>query len=129
MDVPIQPSIEFFEGVKEELSDVRLRRDRATGKRNILMIFETLKSLEKFRSYTSRFAKGILLTDEEGKISLEPSSIQFIYGGEEGEELRRVECKVEVERDDHWERLMRFMHRYADANGMAYQDKNSDQTE
>jgi photosystem II Psb28-2 protein len=120
----IVPSIEFFEGVTEELSDVRLRRDRATGKRNILMIFENLKSLEKFRSYTSRFTKGLLLTDEEGKISLEPASIQFVYGGEEGEDLRRVECKVEVDRDDHWERLMRFMHRYADANGMAYQDSD-----
>ena len=27
----ITPSIEFFAGIPEELSDVRLRRDRSTG--------------------------------------------------------------------------------------------------
>ncbi|MFM7909650.1 MAG: photosystem II reaction center protein Psb28, partial [Microcystis sp.] len=25
--------------------------------------------------------------------------------------------------DEHWERFMRFMNRYAAANGMGYQDK------
>ncbi|MGF1676496.1 MAG: photosystem II reaction center protein Psb28, partial [Rivularia sp. (in: cyanobacteria)] len=31
-------------------------------------------------------------------------------------------CQFEIEQDDHWDRFMRFMHRYADANGMAYED-------
>ncbi|HEY9661864.1 MAG TPA: photosystem II reaction center protein Psb28, partial [Allocoleopsis sp.] len=38
------PSIEFFEGVPEELSDVSLRRNRSTGVRTVLMTFVTLKS-------------------------------------------------------------------------------------
>lgn len=60
------------------------------------------------------------LTDEEGEIRVEPTSVKFIFGGPEGDDLQRMECEFEIEREDHWERVMRFMHRYAEANGMAY---------
>lgn len=119
MSVPI-PSIQFFEGVSETLSDVSLRRNRTSGIRSVLLVFQELKSLERFRSYTKRFTNSIRLTDEEGEINVEPSSVQFIFGGPEGDDLKRVECKFEIDREDHWERFMRFMHRYAEANGMVY---------
>lgn len=114
------PSIEFFEGVPEALSDVSLRRNRSTGVRTVLMTFVTLKSIERFRSYTNRFAKALLLTDSEGKISIEPSSVKFMFGGPEGDDLQRVECTFEINQEDHWQRFIRFMNRYAEANGMAY---------
>ncbi len=116
----IIPCIEFFEGIPEELADVSLRLNRSTGIRSVLLVFRALRSIERFRSYTNRFAKALLLTDEEGKISIEPAAIKFIFGGPEGDELERVECRLEIDREDHWERFMRFMHRYAEANGMAY---------
>ena len=116
----VMPSIQFFEGISEELSDVSLRRNRSTGARSILLIFKSLRSIERFRSYTNRFAKALLLTDDEGQISIEPASVKFIFGGPEGDDLQQVECRLEIDRDDHWERFMRFMHRYAEANGMAY---------
>lgn len=121
------PSIEFYEGIFEELSDVSLRRDRSTGVRTVLLTFRVLKSIERFRSYTNRFARALLLTDAEGKISIEPASIQFVFGGPEGDDLQRVECKLEVDRDEHWERLMRFLHCYAEANGMVYGEPQSKQ--
>jgi photosystem II Psb28-2 protein len=114
------PSIQFFEGISEELSDVSLRRHQATGIRTVLMTFEKLKSIERFRSYTKRFANAMCLIDEEGEISVEPESVKFFFSGPEGDELERVECRFEIDRDDHWNRFMRFMHRYAEANGMAY---------
>ena len=120
------PTIEFFEGIFEELSDVSLRRDRATGVRTVLLTFRVLKAIERFRSYTSRFANALLLTDVEGKISIEPASMQFIFGGPEGDDLQRVECKLEIDREEHWERFMRFMHRYAEANGMVYGETSSE---
>jgi photosystem II Psb28-2 protein len=116
----ITPSIEFFEGISEELGDVSLRRNRATGAYSVLLTFTALRAIERFRSYTNRFAKALLLTDAEGKISIEPSSVKFIFGGPEGDELERVECRLEIDQEDHWERFMRFMHRYAEANGMTY---------
>lgn len=114
------PSIEFFEGLPEDLSNVSLRRNRATGMRIVLFSFNRLQAIDRFNSYTKRFANALKLTDSEGAISIEPSSVQFIFGGNEGDELKRVECKLEIDREDHWERLMRFMQRYAEANGMEY---------
>lgn len=119
MSTPL-PSIQFFEGLSEELSDVSLRRNRTTGGRTALLTFRTLKSIERFQSFTRRFASAMRLTDEEGEISIEPAAMRFVFGGPEGDELQRVECKLEIDRDDHWERFMRFMRRYAEANGMAY---------
>lgn len=116
------PSIQFFEGIYEELSNVSLRRNRNTGVRSVLMTFNTLKALERFNSFTKRSSNSMLLTDEEGVITVEPSSVQFVFGGAEGDELQRVECKFEIEREDHWERFMRFMERYAQVNDMAYSE-------
>lgn len=114
------PSIQFFEGISENLSNVSLRRSKSSGVLSVLMTFESLKALEKFNSFTKRSLNSLLLTDEEGAISVTPSSVQFLFGGPEGDNLQRVECKFEVEQEDHWERFMRFMHRYADANNLAY---------
>ncbi len=116
------PSIQFFEGISEELSNVSLRRNRNSGVRTVLMTFNTIKALEKFNSFTKRFSNSMLLTDEEGSISVEPSSVQFLFGGPEGDQLNRMECQFEIEQEDHWERFMRFMNRYADANGMGYSE-------
>ncbi len=46
--------------------------------------------------------------------------VQFVFGGAEGDELQRVECKFEIEQDEYWNRFMQFMHCYAQANSMAY---------
>ena len=119
MTSPI-PSIQFFDGIAESLDDVSLRRNRATGARSVVMIFRELKSIERFNSFRNRFSNGLKLTDAEGEISVEPSSVKFIFGGPEGDEFERLECKFDIEQDDHWERFMRFMNRYAEANGMAY---------
>jgi photosystem II Psb28-2 protein len=114
------PSIQFFEGISEELSNVSLRRSKSSGIRSVLMTFNSLKALEKFNSFTKRSLNSLLLTDEEGAISVTPSSVQFLFSGPEGDDLQRVECKFEIEPEEHWERFMRFMHRYAENNGMAY---------
>jgi len=121
------PTIEFFEGVPEELSDVRLRREKRTGLRNVLMTFDRLNALDGFQSFTKEFNKSLRFTDSEGVLTVEPDSLKFVFGGDEGDELRGVQCTFAIARDDHWERFMRFMHRYADANGMAYADKEPQQ--
>ena len=117
-----QPSIEFFVGIPEELSNVSLRRNKSTGNRTVLMTFDKIKALEKFQSFTARSDNNMRLIDSEGEISVTPSKIEFVFGGDDGDELRRVDCAFEVELEEHWERFMRFMHRYAEANGMAYSE-------
>lgn len=117
------PSIEFFVGLAENLDNVSLRRQKDTGVRTVLMTFKTLKAIEKFKSFTQKTYGDLRLIDDEGVISVEPSSIKFFFAGDEGDEIRRVECRFELIKDEHWERFMRFMNRYAKANGMGYQDK------
>jgi photosystem II Psb28-2 protein len=117
------PSIQFFAGIFEELSNISLRREVRTGKRIVVMSFSQLQALVRFNSFTKKSLNSLLLTDEEGEIRVTPSGTKFIFGGDEGDELQTVECKFEVEQDDHWERVMRFLHRYATANGMEYGEK------
>ena len=114
------PSIEFFKGVAEDLSNVSLRRNKRTGIRNVLMTFESLNALEKFNSFTKGSARNLSLIDSEGEILVSPNSFKVIFGGDEGNELKRVECKFEIESNSHWERFTRFMERYAEANGMEF---------
>ena len=78
------------------------------------MTFETLKAIEILNSFTGRSHGNLLLLDTEGEINVEISQLKFIYGGFEGDELQRVECSFEIDNDDHWQRFMRFMNRYAD---------------
>ena len=119
------PSIQFFAGITEELDNVSLRKNTRTGNRVIVMTFNKLKAIEGANSFTKQSLNSMLLTDEEGDISVTPSSTRFIFGGDEGDELKKVECKVEIDQEDHWERFMRFMHRYAEQNGMEYGDSPS----
>ncbi|NJO18873.1 MAG: photosystem II reaction center protein Psb28 [Spirulinaceae cyanobacterium RM2_2_10] len=121
----VAPSLEFFEGIPETLADVRLRRSTASGLRNVLLIFDALNAIERFQSFRARPTGDLSLRDEEGRISITPTSVRFIFGGDEGDTLRWVECAVEIDRDDHWARVMRFLHRYAAANGMEYRDSGT----
>lgn len=114
------PTVQFYEGIPETISDVRLRQNQSTGDRSALLIFERMEAIEQFKSFRNEFSKALKMIDEEGVITIEPSGVKFIFGGPEGDDLMRVECTLDIDQDDHWDRFMRFMHRYAQANGMAY---------
>ena len=73
-----------------------------------------------FGSFTKRSFNNLGLIDSEGLIRVSPSSVQLVFGGEDGEEIKRVECIFEVEQEDYWEKFMRFMQHYAEAKDMAY---------
>ena len=78
------PSIEFFQGVAEELSSVSLRRHKNTGIRNVLMIFETLNALEKFNSFTKGSAQNLSIIYSEGEILVTPNYLKIKFGGDIG---------------------------------------------
>lgn len=117
------PTIQFFEGIPEALDGVSLRRKPASGERIVVMLFRELQSISQFNSFRYQFSKAMKLIDEEGEISVEPSSVKFYFGGPEGDDFERMECRFEIDRDDHWDRFTRFMERYAAANGMEYGER------
>ncbi|MBD2104622.1 photosystem II reaction center protein Psb28 [Leptolyngbya sp. FACHB-261] len=119
--------IQFFSGLNEELSGVSLRRSNRTGERTVLMTFEKLQALERLNSFTHASTNTMRLLDVEGEIEVEPSSVQFRFGGEEGDQLQRMDCRFEIS-DEHWDRFMRFMNRYAEANGLSYRGSTPEGT-
>jgi photosystem II Psb28-2 protein len=117
-----RPYIQIFAGVVEELSGVSLRQNQTTGNRSAIFIFDQIEAIKDFICYRKTSANVLHLIDEEGEILAEPSGVRFFYGGPEGEDIKRVECRLDIDRDDHWERIMRFLHRYGEANNLVYSD-------
>lgn len=119
----ISPSIEFFAGIPEELSDVRLRRDRATDKQSVKMTFVNIKAVQGINSFAKSSFNDIRLVDHEGTISIEPKGSKLFWKDKgDDEELAKIEIVFDVSSDAQWERFMRFMQRYAEANGMEFAD-------
>lgn len=119
------PRVQIFKDVPEEVSGVSLGRDPSRGIHVALMRFQALASLEHFLSFRKSSANVMHLIDTEGEITIKPSGIKLFYGGPEKEDLKGIECKLEIDRDDHWERFLRFMHRYAEANELAFGETES----
>lgn len=120
-----RPTIEFFEGVPEDLSTVQFKRDRSTGVQKILMAFAKIRSLDRFQSFTNSSTNVVRLTDEEGVIAITPSATRIAFGGPEGDDVKGIEVEFEVDRPEHLDRFRRFMDRYAAENAMAFNDRDS----
>jgi photosystem II Psb28-2 protein len=122
----ITPSIEFFSGIPEELSDVRLRRDRKTGENSVKMTFVNIKAVQGANSFAKASFNDIRLVDSEGVISVEPRSSKLFWKDKgDDEELAKIEIVFDVSSTEHWDRFMRFMERYSEANGWEF-TSNSD---
>lgn len=118
----ISPSIEFFTGIPEELSDVRLRRDPATGEQSVKMTFVDIKAVQGTTSFAKTSFNDIRLIDSEGTISIEPKSSKLFWKDKgDDEELAKIEIVFNVGQTEQWDRFMRFMQRYAEENGMEFE--------
>lgn len=117
----ITPSIQFFAGIPEELSDVRLRRDRTTGENSVKMTFVNIKAVQGANSFAKASFNDIRLIDSEGTISIEPKSSKLFWKDKgDDAELAKIEIVFDLGQSDHWDRFMRFMERYSEANGFEF---------
>jgi photosystem II Psb28-2 protein len=113
-------TIEFISGIREELTEIKLRRGQTSGNRIVVFIFEKVKAMDKLSSFSSGGAQYMLLNDEEGDIQVTPRNLEFFYKSDDN--LAKLVCTFELINDLQWQRLRRFMDRYAASNGMEYQD-------
>lgn len=111
-------SVQFIEGLDEEISNISLRKRRNSETKIIVLTFERLQAIEKLRAYRKKISH-LWLKDEEGNIQVTPTGVQFIFAGDD--DLARAECSFEVDSDDVFERVMRFFHRYAEVHGFEFQ--------
>jgi photosystem II Psb28-2 protein len=113
-------SVEFIEGLHEEISQISLRQGRDSQRKTVVLVFEKLQALEKLRAYTNRIS-NLWLRDDEGNIQVTPSGIKFFSFEED--EISKVECSFELENAQQFDRVMRFFHRYAEAYGFNFESK------
>ena len=110
-------SVQFIEGLNEEITKVSLRKRRNSDTKIVVLMFDRLKATESFRSFTNQINQ-ISLKDEEGDITVVPSGIKFLSADES--DFSQVECSFEVESESDFERVMRFLNRYGEANGFEF---------
>ncbi len=105
--------IQFFQGIDEEVvPDVRLTRSKDGSTGQAIFYFEGPKALvgEEKQDIT-----GLYLIDEEGELVSRDVYAKFINGQPAG-----IEATYQMRSEEEWERFMRFMNRYAEANGLGF---------
>jgi photosystem II protein len=104
--------LQLSRGIDEQASDVKLSRSR-DGAISVATFYFDQPNCWNPDSPEVGEITGLFMVDEEGEICTRNVSAKYING-----KLTRVEAVYKMNGEYEWERFMRFMHRYAEANGM-----------
>ncbi|WP_413164139.1 photosystem II reaction center protein Psb28 [Capilliphycus salinus ALCB114379] len=106
-------TIQFARGVDEEkIPDVRLTRSRDKSQGTATFYFDNPDALSK--EFSDEIT-GMYLIDEEGELLTREVKAKFVNGKPEA-----IEAVYLMKSEEEWERFMRFMNRYAQANGLEF---------
>jgi photosystem II protein len=106
-------TIQLARGVNEEASDVRLTRSKDGSISTATFIFNEPACMEE--GQINNEVTGMFMIDEEGELVTRTVNAKFINGKPAG-----IEAIYKMRGENEWERFMRFMNRYAEANGMDF---------
>jgi photosystem II protein len=106
--------IQLARGTDEEASDVKLTRSKDGTTGTATFIFKEPKCMGSSGGEIT----GMFMIDEEGELSTRNVNGKFVNGKSAG-----VEAIYTMDGADQWDRFMRFMDRYAEANGMGFTKK------
>ncbi|MEM9150228.1 MAG: photosystem II reaction center protein Psb28 [Cyanobacteria bacterium P01_F01_bin.3] len=102
--------MQFSRGVKEDVvPDVRLTRAKDLSDGTATFYFDKPKALIEEGGEVT----GLYMVDEEGELSTRDVNGKFVNGEPAG-----IEAVYVMRGQDEWDRFMRFMSRYAEANGL-----------
>ncbi|MBD1886454.1 MULTISPECIES: photosystem II reaction center protein Psb28 [Microcoleus] len=105
--------IQFSRGIDEEaVPEVRLTRSKTGAQGTATFIFENPKALS---STSTEDITGMYMIDEEGEILTREVKAKFINGQPAG-----LEALYLMRNPEEWDRFMRFMERYSQANGLGF---------
>ncbi|MEG4207252.1 photosystem II reaction center protein Psb28 [Microcoleus sp. Pol7_A1] len=105
--------IQFSRGIDEEaVPEVRLTRSKSGDQGTATFIFENPKALS---STSTEDITGMYMIDEEGEILTREVKAKFINGQPAG-----LEALYLMRSPAEWDRFMRFMERYSEANGLGF---------
>eukprot|EP00475_Leptophrys_vorax_P004729 TRINITY_DN12809_c0_g1_i1.p2 TRINITY_DN12809_c0_g1~~TRINITY_DN12809_c0_g1_i1.p2 ORF type:complete len:194 (-),score=5.96 TRINITY_DN12809_c0_g1_i1:337-918(-) len=112
-----EAAVQFVRGVNEQtVPEVRLTRSRDGTSGTATFIFEQPSVFDSPSDLGD--ITGLFMVDDEGVIQSVDVSAKFINGKPAGIEARYV---MRTERE--WDRFMRFMERYAEANNLGFVKK------
>jgi photosystem II protein len=105
-------TIQFSRGMDEDsVPEVRLTRSKSGTQGTATFIFQSPKALIN----STEAITGMYMIDEEGEIVTREVKAKFINGQPDG-----LEALYIMKNAEEWERFMRFMERYSEANGLAF---------
>lgn len=105
--------IQFSRGTDEDsVPEVRLTRSKTGSQGTATFIFENPKALS---STSTEDITGMYMIDDEGEIITREVKAKFING-----QPAALEALYLMRSPEEWERFMRFMERYSEANGLGF---------
>lgn len=105
--------IQFSRGVDEEVvPDVSLTRARDGSNGKAIFYFQNPNALS---GSSMESITGMYLVDEEGELVTREVNAKFINGQPEA-----LEATYVMKSPAEWDRFMRFMQRYGEANGLEF---------
>lgn len=110
----VKPTIQFILGTDEQtIPDVRLTKSRDGTNGMAIFSFDQPSVFDSSSELGD--ITGFFMIDEEGTIQSVDVSAKFVNG-----KPARIEAKYVMRNSREWDRFMRFMERYANANGLQF---------
>ena len=112
-----KPAIQFIQGTDEQtVPDVKLTKSRDGTNGVATFIFDEPSVFDSTGELGD--ITGFFMIDEEGVLQSVDVSAKFVNG-----KPARIEAKYIMRTPREWDRFMRFMERYATANGLQFVKK------
>ncbi|KAL8055289.1 hypothetical protein ABFX02_04G046800 [Erythranthe guttata] len=113
----VKPAIQFIQGIDEQtIPDVKLTKSRDGSNGMAIFAFNEPSVFDS--SSVVGDITGFYMIDEEGVLQSVDVNAKFVNGKPAG-----VEAKYIMRTPREWDRFMRFMERYANANGLSFVKK------
>ncbi|XP_038977365.1 photosystem II reaction center PSB28 protein, chloroplastic [Phoenix dactylifera] len=110
----VKPAIQFIQGTDEQtVPDVRLTKSRDGTNGVATFIFEQPSVFDSSGELGD--ITGFYMIDEEGVLQSVDVNAKFVNG-----KPATIEAKYIMRNPQEWDRFMRFMERYSQANGLQF---------
>lgn len=115
----MKATIQFIQGLDEKvLPDVKLTRSRDGSTGTATFRFKNPNILDKSTTKEGEIT-GMYLIDDEGSLDTKDVNAKFVNGKPEA-----IEAVYIMRSPEDWDRFMRFMERYSEANGLVFTKAN-----
>mmetsp|Transcript_1413 Transcript_1413/g.3119 ORF Transcript_1413/g.3119 Transcript_1413/m.3119 type:complete len:152 (-) Transcript_1413:351-806(-) len=111
----LQGSIQFVRGLEEKcIPDIRLTRAKDGSSGIATFVFDAPNVFDAATAAEGEVT-GMFMVDDEGELSTTDVNARFSNG-----KPQSIESTYVMTSPEQWDRFMRFMEKYGDANGLGF---------